>query len=167
MTSTPSTQSPSPTRGRISRPCSTNSGSGRWPRSTTQTPRWRSSRGARRWLRRRGRGRNSSGHAVARLHGLARSDLVLGGDGPAPRVFRTEVMCQNVPSLDEPVSPWRGPPTRTRPNHQGHRAPSLIMSRITGSPSVCVTQCRGFDSLEPPGKSNRLRSRDRLDLIVA
>jgi hypothetical protein len=36
--------------------------------------------------------------------GLARSDLVLGGDGPAP-VFRTEVICQNVPSLDKPVSP--------------------------------------------------------------
>ena len=31
---------------------------------------------------------------------------------------------------------------------------------------MCVTQCR-FDSLEPPGKSNRFRSRDRLDLIVA
>jgi hypothetical protein len=31
-----STQSPSPTRGRISRHCSTNSGSGRWPRSMTR-----------------------------------------------------------------------------------------------------------------------------------
>ena len=38
------------------------------------------------------------------MHGLARSDLVLAGDGPAP-VFRTEVICQNVPSLDKPVSP--------------------------------------------------------------
>ena len=65
------------------------SGRGRWPRSTTRTRRWRSSSGARGWLRRRGLGRDSAGHAGARLHGLARSDLVLGGDGPAP-VFRTE-----------------------------------------------------------------------------
>ena len=31
---------------------------------------------------------------------------------PAP-VFSTEVMCQNVPSLGEPVSPLAWPPTRT------------------------------------------------------
>jgi hypothetical protein len=46
----------------------------------------------------------------------------------------------------------RFPPARTRPDHQGRRAPSLITSRIAGSPRVRVTQCRGFDSLEPPGK---------------
>jgi hypothetical protein len=44
MTSTRSTQSPSPRRGTISRPCSTSSGSGRWPRSTTRTPRSTASR---------------------------------------------------------------------------------------------------------------------------
>ena len=32
---------------------------------------------------------------------------------------------------------------------------------------VCVTQCRGFDSLEPPGKIEPAPLRDRLDLIVA
>jgi hypothetical protein len=39
---------------------------------------------------------------------------------------------------------------------------SLIMSRKTGSPGVCNSM-PGFDSLEPPGKSNPLR--DRLDLM--
>ena len=109
------------------------------------------------WLRRGRLGRDSSGHAGARLHGIARSDFVVAGDGPAP-VFRTEVMCQNVPSLDEPVSPlaWSSY-ADPGPDHQRRRAPSLIMSRKPVR-LECVTQCRGFDSLEPPGKSNRLRS---------
>jgi len=47
------------------------------------------------------------------------------------------------------------------PDHQGAEA-SLIMSRKTGSPGVCNSM-PGFDSLEPPGKSNPLR--DRLDLM--
>jgi hypothetical protein len=62
-------------------------------------------------------------------------------------------MGQTVPSLGEPISPlaWSScaDPAQII---GGRRAPSLIMSRISGSPSVCVTQCRGFDSLEPPGK---------------
>ena len=74
-------------------------------------------------------------------------------------------MCQNVLSLDEPVSPlaWSScaDPART----QGRRAPSLIMSQIAGSPRVCVTQCRGLirwirREIEPAPL------RDRLDLIV-
>ena len=76
-------------------------------------------------------------------------------------------MCQNVPSLGELVSPLAWSSYADPPKPSGRRAPSLIMSRITGSPNVCVTQCGGFDSLEPPGKSNWLRFRDRLDLIVA
>jgi hypothetical protein len=105
MPSTPSTQSPSPTRGTISRPCSTSSGSGRWPRSTTRTPRWRSSSGALKdgcavndWDA-IAQGTPGLGYTVS--HEAILSSLAMD----PPPMFRTEVMCQNVPSLDEPVSP--------------------------------------------------------------
>jgi putative oxidoreductase len=73
-------------------------------------------------------------------------------------VFRTDVMCQNVPSLHEPVSPLRGPPARTPPKPSGRRAPSLIMSRKTVRPECCDLM-PGFDSLEPP--ENRTGSAPR------
>jgi hypothetical protein len=74
-------------------------------------------------------------------------------------------MCQNVPSLDEPVSPlaWSSC-ADPGPDHQGRRAPSLIMSRKPVR-LECVTQCRGLIRWSRREKSNRLR--DRLDLIVA
>ncbi|HEY6683111.1 MAG TPA: hypothetical protein VI030_09065, partial [Propionibacteriaceae bacterium] len=53
-----------------------------------------------------------------------------------------------------------------RPDHQGRRAPSLIMSRKTGSPRVCVTQCRGLIRWSRR-ENRRAPLRDRLDLIVA
>jgi hypothetical protein len=79
-----------------------------------------------------------------------------------PPVFRTEVMCQNILSLDEPVSPlaW----SSCADQHQGRRAPALIMSRKPVR-LECVTQCRGLIRWSRREKSNRLR--DRLDLIVA
>jgi hypothetical protein len=73
-------------------------------------------------------------------HEAILSSLVMD---PHP-VFRTEVMCQNVPSLDEPVPPlaWSSY-ADPGPDHQGRRTPSLIMSRKPVRP-VCVTQCRGL-----------------------
>lgn len=77
--------------------------------------------------------------------------------GPPP-VFSTEVMCQNVPSFGEPVSPLAlSSFADPRPDHQGRRAPSLIMSRKTGSPSVCDSM-PGFIRWSRRQKSNRLRS---------
>jgi hypothetical protein len=62
-------------------------------------------------------------------------------------------MCQNVPSLGELVSPQAGPPARTPPRPSG--APNAFTDHEpeTGSPGVCNSM-PGFDSLEPPGKSN-------------
>ena len=57
---------------------------------------------------RRRLGRDNSGHAGLGYTVSHEAILSLGGDGRAAGVFRTEVMCQNVPSLDEAVSPWRG-----------------------------------------------------------
>ena len=109
------------------------------PNTTLATFEW----SAERWLRRKRLGRDSLGHAGARLHGLARSDLVLAGDGPAPGVQdRGDVPERPVARrtrFPAGVVLLRGP----RPDHQRRRAPSLIMSRKTGSPRVCVTQCRG------------------------
>jgi hypothetical protein len=67
-------------------------------------------------------------------------------------------MCQNVPSLDEPVSPlaWSSY-AESGPDHQGRRTPSLIMSRKTGSPSVCDPM-PGLIGWSRREKSNRLRS---------
>jgi hypothetical protein len=121
---------------------------------------------AERWLRRKRLGRDSLGYAGARLHGLARSDLVLASNGPAPDVQdRGDVPERPVAQrtrFPAGVVLLRGP----RPDHQGRRAPSLITSRITGSPSVCDSM-PGVDSLEPPGKIEPAPLRDRLDLIVA
>jgi hypothetical protein len=87
--------------------------------------------------------------------------------GPPP-VFRTEVMCQNLPSLGEPVSPLAlSSFADPRPDHQRRRAPSLIMSRKPVRPECVCDAMPGFDSLEPPGKIEPAALRDRLDLIVA
>jgi hypothetical protein len=85
---------------------------------------------------RRRLGRDNLGHAGLGYTVSHEAILSLGGDGRAAGVFRTEVMCQNVPSLDEPVSPWRGL-LRGPPDHQGRRGPSLIMSRKPVRPE-CV-----------------------------
>ena len=76
------------------------------------------------------------------------------------------MICQNVPSVDKPVSPLAWSSYADPAQTQGRRAPSLITSRIAGSPSVCNSMPR-FDSLEPPGKIEPAPLRDRLDLIVA
>ena len=64
-------------------------------------------------------------------------------------------MCQNLPSLD-------ADPAQTI----GAGSAFTDHEPVTGSPRVHDSMPR-FDSLEPPGKSNRLRCRDWLDLIVA
>jgi hypothetical protein len=95
-------------------------------------------------LLRRGRlGRDSSGHAGLGAQSRTKRSCPRWR-WTRPRVFRTEVMCQNVPSLDEPVSPlaWSSY-ADPGPDHQGRRAPSLITSRIPVRPE-CVTQCRGL-----------------------
>jgi hypothetical protein len=104
MTSTPSTQSPSPTRGADQSALLSCSGSGRWPRSTTEHHAGDL------------RGQREDGCAVDDWDAMAQGTPWLGYTVSheailssvamdAPPVFRTEVMCQNVPSLDEPVSP--------------------------------------------------------------
>ena len=163
MTSTPSIQSPSPTRGRISRLCSTSSGSGRWPRSTTNT-----TLAIFEWSAEDGRAvddwdaiaQGARGLGCTVSHEAILSSLAM--DGPAPGLQdRGDVPERPVARRTRfPAGGvlLRGP----RPDHQGRRTPSLIMSRKTGSPGVCNSM-PGFDSLEPPGKSNP--PRDRLDLM--
>ena len=62
-------------------------------------------RALKRWLRRRRRGRDSLGHAGALGYTVSHEAILSSLAMDPPPVFRTEVTCQNVPSLDEPVSP--------------------------------------------------------------
>ena len=104
MTSTPSIQSPSPTRGRSVGPAQpaqgAGAGLGRQPEHHAGDLRGEREDGCavEDWD---AIAQGTPGLGYAASHDAILSSLAMD----PPPVFRTEVMCQNVPSLDEPVSP--------------------------------------------------------------